>query len=272
MIWRQYLEGGALMHRRRLIGLGLSAGVASALPAGAAAPSGSADPQAFDRLLARHVRAGRDGVNRVDYRTWRASAADLAGLAAYVEALQAVGSKGRSRPEQIAYWSNLYNAETLRVVLDAYPVKSILAIRPTLISFGPWKAKTLRVDGRRLSLHEVEHEILRPMGDPMIHYALNCASISCPNLPLRAWRGATLAADLDQAARAYVNHPRAVKVTAKGLILSSIYKWYREDFGADDAAVLSHLDRYAAPSLRGVLARRPTIAGYAYDWDLNAVV
>lgn len=257
------------MDRRRMIGLGVSAGVALALPARAAAQAASADPQVFDRLLARHVRAGRDGINRVDYRAWRVSAADRAGLAAYVEALQALGSKGRSRSEQIAYWSNLYNAETLRVVLDAYPVKSILAIRPTLVSFGPWKAKTLRVDGRRLSLHEVEHEILRPMGDPMIHYALNCASISCPNLPLRAWRGATLAADLDQAARAYVNHPRAAQVTAKGLILSSIYKWYAEDFGADEAAVLNHLDRYAAPPLRAVLGRHPAIAGYAYDWDLN---
>lgn len=257
------------MDRRRMIGLGVSAGVVAALPARAAAQATSADPQVFDRLLARHVRAGRDGINRVDYRAWRASVADRAGLAAYVEALQALGSKGRSRSEQIAYWSNLYNAETLRVVLDAYPVKSILAIRPTLVSFGPWKAKTLRVDDRRLSLHEVEHEILRPMAGPMIHYALNCASISCPNLPLRAWRGATLAADLDQAARAYVNHPRAVQATAKGLILSSIYKWYREDFGADEAAVLSHLNGYAAPPLRAVLGRRPAIAGYAYDWDLN---
>lgn len=258
------------MDRRRMIGLGLSASLAAALSARGAAQTASADPQLFDRLLARHVRVGRDGINRVDYRAWRASAADRAALAAYVEALQGVSPKGRARAEQVADWSNLYNAETLRVVLDAYPVKSIRAIRPTLVSVGPWKAKTLQVDGRRLSLHEVEHEILRPLGDPMIHYALNCASISCPNLPRRAWRGATLAQDLDQAARAYVNHPRAVQVTAKGLVLSSIYKWYREDFGADDAAVLNHLSRYAAPPLRAVLARRPAIAGYAYDWGLNA--
>lgn len=259
------------MDRRRMIGLGVSAGVASLVPAGVAAQASSADPQVFDRLLARHVRAGRDGIKRVDYRAWRASPADRAALAAYVEALQGASPAARSPADQIAYWSNLYNAETLRVVLEAYPVKSILAIRPTLVSFGPWKAKTLRVDGRRLSLHEVEHEILRPMGDPMIHYALNCASISCPNLPPRAWRGATLAADLDQAARTYVNHPRAAQVTAKGLILSSIYKWYAEDFGADDAAVLNHLNRYAAPPLRAVLGRRPAIAGYAYDWNLNGV-
>ena len=259
------------MDRRRLVGLGLGAGLAATVSTAVAAQRAAGAPQVFDRLLSRYLRAGADGVNRVNYRAWRANPADRAGLVAYLEALQALGSKGRSRSEQIAYWSNLYNAETLRVVLDAYPVKSIRAIRPTLVSVGPWKAKTLQVDGRRLSLHEVEHEILRPMGDPMVHYALNCASISCPNLPLRAWRGATLAADLDQAARAYVNHPRAAQVTAKGLILSSIYKWYAEDFGADEAAVLNHLDRFAAPPLRAVLGRRPAIAGYAYDWDLNRV-
>lgn len=259
------------MDRRRLIGLGL-ASLAAVRPDVIAAQGSSADPGELDRLLDRYVRTGADGINRVAYRAWAASAADRTALTAYVQALQAASPKGRPRSDQIAYWSNLYNAETLRVVLDAYPVKSILAIRPTLVSFGPWKAKTLRVDGRRLSLHEVEHEILRPMGDPMIHYALNCASISCPNLPPRAWRRASLGADLDQAARAYVNHPRAVQVTAKGLILSSIYKWYREDFGPDDAAVLNHLTRYAAPPLRAVLARRPAIAGYAYDWDLNQAV
>ncbi|MDP3299404.1 MAG: hypothetical protein Q8M38_04795, partial [Phenylobacterium sp.] len=92
---------------------------------------------------------------------------------------------------------------------------------------------------------------------------------SCPNLPLRAWRGATLAADFAKAARDYVNHPRAVQTTGKGVRLSSIYKWYREDFGEDDDAILRHLSQFAAPALRGVLDQRPAIAGYAYDWDLN---
>ena len=256
------------MDRRRLIGLGMAA---AALGGGAGASSATVPPLPFDRLLSRYARAGRGAIIRVDYRGWRAHAADRAALEAYVAALQASSPKGRSRPEQIAYWCNLYNAETLRVVLDAYPVKSILSIRPTLISFGPWKAKTLRVDGVRLSLHEVEHEILRGLGDPMVHYGLNCASISCPNLPLRALRGATLAADLDRAARDYVNHPRAVQVTGKGLVLSSIYKWYREDFGDSDADILSHLSAFAAPPLRAALDRRPTIAGYAYDWDLNHI-
>ncbi len=87
---------------------------------------------------------------------------------------------------------------------------------------------------------------------------------------LRALRGATLTADLDQAARDYINHPRAVQVTGKGLVLSSIYKWYRKDFGDSDADILSHLAAFAAPPLRAVLDRRPAITGYAYDWDLNA--
>lgn len=265
-----FAKGRADMDRRRLIGLGIGVAASVAGRRAGASPAAAAGPQAFDRLLSRYARPGAGAINRVDYRAWRANAADRAALDTYVAALQASSPKGKSRPEQVAYWCNLYNAETLRVVLDAYPVKSILSIRPTLVSFGPWKAKTLRVDGARLSLHEVEHEILRGLGDPMIHYGLNCASISCPNLPLRALRGATLTADLDQAARDYVNHPRAVQVTGKGLVLSSIYKWYREDFGDTDADILRHLSAFAAPPLRAVLDRRPAITGYAYDWDLNA--
>lgn len=259
------------MDRRRLIGVGFGLAATAAGYGAGAGPAVAATPQAFDRLLSRYARPGADAIIRVDYRAWHANPADRAALEAYVSALQASSPKGRSRADQIAYWINLYNAETLRVVLDAYPVKSILSIRPTLVSFGPWKAKTLRVDGARLSLHEVEHEILRGFDDPMIHYGLNCASISCPDLPLRALRGATLTADLDQAARDYVNHPRAVQVTGKGLVLSSIYKWYRKDFGDTDADILGHLSAFAAPPLRAVLNRRPAITGYAYDWDLNAL-
>ncbi|MBI1196241.1 MAG: DUF547 domain-containing protein [Phenylobacterium sp.] len=265
------------MNRRNLIGMAASILAVEPGPAAAqgapAAASGKSGPDhgAFDRLLGRYVLTYADRINRVDYRAWRDNAADRSALAAYLRALQGTSPRTLAPNEQVAFWSNLYNAETLRVVLDAYPVSSILSIRPTLVSFGPWKAKTLRVDGADLSLDEVENRILRPVfGDPMIHYALNCASISCPNLRPRAWRGATLAADLERAARDYINHPRGVRTASKGLVLSSIYKWYRADFGDSDAAILKHLARFAAPSLRAVLDARPPIAGYAYDWDLNA--
>ena len=104
--------------------------------------------------------------------------------------------------------------------------------------------------------------------DPRVHYAVNCASIGCPNLPRRAWNPATLDADLDAAARAYINHPRGVRVTEQGLRLSSIYRWFAEDFG-DAAGLRTHLTRYAAAPLAERLRANPRIAGYGYDWSLN---
>lgn len=264
------------MNRRSLVGLAAATVLASSTEPGDVRADGrdaAATPDlAFDRLLARYVRKSGDGLHRVDYRGWRAAPADLAALAGYVRALERIDPGPLPRAEQIAFWSNLYNAETLRVVLSAYPVGSILVIRPTLLSVGPWKSKTLRVAGRAMSLDDIENAILRPrFRDPLIHYALNCASRGCPNLPARAWRGADLERDLEAAARDFVNSPRGVKVTPLGLVLSSIYKWYRADFGGNDAAVLAHLARFASPKLRDVLEGRPRIARYDYDWRLNDV-
>lgn len=226
----------------------------------------------LDVLLERYVRRAGDGINRVDYAGWAGSPADRGALDDLVRALQKVDPSALNRSVQVAYWCNLYNAETLRVVLKAYPVGSILAIRPSLLAIGPWKAKTLKVAGAELSLDDIENTILRrSFREPLVHYALNCASKGCPSLPPRTWRSATLNADLQAAARAYVNHPRGVRVTPRGLVLSSIYKWYRADFGSDDAAVLAHLARYAAPRLREDIEARPRILGYDYDWRLNDV-
>lgn len=254
------------MNRRTL--LALIGGAAVAPSVSVASP----DSAVLDRLLARHVSPSSDGLNRVNYAAWRASAADRAALAGYIRALERTDPAALSRADQMAFWINLYNAETLRVVLDAYPVGSILLIRPTLVSVGPWKAKTLRVAGEAVSLDHIEHGILRPRyRDPRIHYAINCASVGCPNLLTRAWRGETLSQDLDAAARAYINSPRGVRVTPQGLRISSIYKWFREDFGGDEAGVRAHLARFAGPELAAALARSPKIVGYAYDWSLNGV-
>ncbi|MFN9833799.1 MAG: DUF547 domain-containing protein [Phenylobacterium sp.] len=107
--------------------------------------------------------------------------------------------------------------------------------------------------------------------DPRVHYAVNCASFSCPDLPRRAWRGAGLQAALDEAARIYVNHPRAVRFEGDALVVSSIYRWYAEDFGSSDAAVIAHLARFARPPLAARLKASRRIARTTYDWSLNAV-
>ena len=102
-----------------------------------------------------------------------------------------------------------------------------------------------------------------------MHYAINCASYSCPNLLPKAWEAATLDADLDAAARAYVNHPRGVDPGRNGLTVSSIYDWFEDDFGGSRSAVIDHLLTYADDTLAEEIRANPKIRSYDYDWSLN---
>jgi hypothetical protein len=227
------------------------------------------DHGAFDGLLARRTTS-RSGVVRVDYRGWKASPADRAALKAYIGRLSASDPTRLTRAEQFAFWANLYNAITIDVVLAAFPVKSIRDIRPIPLSIGPWKTKAATVSGVSLSLDDIENGILRAgWRDPRVHYAINCASFSCPNLPRVAWRGQGLSERLDAAARAYVNHPRGARFEGEKLIVSSIYRWFAGDFGDDDRRVVAHLSTYAAPALKARLQKTDHIGGHDYDWTLN---
>ncbi len=166
----------------------------------------------------------------------------------------------------------LYNALTVKVVLDHYPVDGIRDIdfSPGLFADGPWDKKLVEIEGEDVSLNDIEHRILRPIWrDPRIHYAVNCASIGCPNLQPTAFTAANTDALLAAAAQAYVNHPRGARVEGGKLIVSSIYVWFQEDFGGNDAGVISHLRRYADPGLRSRLSRIERIGDHFYDWSLN---
>jgi uncharacterized protein DUF547 len=225
------------------------------------------DHSAWSRFLASYLVSGNDGINRIAYG--RVDVAGRAGLDAYIAMLEASPVSRLSRPEQLAYWINLYNAVTMRVVLQHYPVRSIRDIGGGLFGAGPWNAKIITVEGERLSLDDIEHGILRPIWrDPRIHYALNCASISCPKLQPIAFTAGNVEQILDEAARAYVNDPRGVRIVGGRLIVSSIYVWYREDFGPGETAVLAHLRRYSEPPLAAELARFRTPDEDGYDWRL----
>ncbi len=258
-----------MVARRALLGL---AGV-MALPGVVQADADAA----LDALLARHVAPHPDDVTRLRYAAWKGSAADLAALDAWIAGAAARRPSAMARNEAFAYWANLYNALTLKVVLERYPVRSIRDIRSTGVPldpkgwFGPWRTRLVTVEGRRMSLDDIEHETMRPtFRDPRVHYAVNCASIGCPNIWPRAWRAATLERELDAAAAAFVNHPRGVTVLPDGrLRVSSIYGWFREDFGGSEAGVVAHLRHYAAPALAARLGEGTAIAEDAYDWALN---
>ncbi len=240
-------------------------------------PASAQADDGLDALLARHVVPHPDGVTRVRYAAWKANAADLRALDAWIEAAAARRPSAMPRAEAYAFWANLYNALTLKVILDRYPVRSIRDIRSTGVPFdlrgwiGPWRTRLVTVEGRRMSLDDIEHETMRPtFRDPRVHYAVNCASIGCPNIWPRAWRAETLERALDDAAAAFVNHPRGATVLPDGrLRVSSIYTWFREDFGGSEAGVVAHLRRHAAPALAARLGERTSIAEDAYDWALN---
>lgn len=231
----------------------------------------------WDRLLASYLKTAPDGINRFGYG--RVSPADKLALKAYLDRLQALPISRYSRAEQRAYWINLYNAKTIQLVVDRYPVASIRDIRlggsfSAQIFGGPWTAKTLKVEDVALSLDEVEHRILRPIWrDPRTHYAVNCASLGCPNLAAKAYTPTRMEAMLNEGAVAYVNHPRGATVEGGKLVVSSIYKWFVADFGGDDAGILAHLLQYAAPAKRVELARFKSLGGNSdrYDWALNDV-
>ena len=235
-----------------------------------AAATTTVDHAVWDRFLKAYVTPSRDGVNRVAYA--RVTAADRDALETYIDMLTAIPVSMLNRDEQRVYWINLYNALTVKVVLDHYPVASIrkINISPGLFSSGPWDKELVTVEAQAVTLNDIEHRILRPIWrDPRIHYAVNCASIGCPNLRVEAFTATNAETLLDRAAYEYVNHPRGASVQDGRLIVSSIYEWFKEDFGDSDAGVIAHLQTYAEPRLAAAIDGATRVADDRYDWAIN---
>ena len=226
---------------------------------------GVIDHSEWDKLLSKHVKVAKDGVNRIDYAALKQS--DTTALKRYLTTLQAVEIEKFPKDEQFAFWVNLYNAATVDVIVKNYPLESIKDIG--LLGQGPWKDKVLKVSGKSLSLDDIEHGILRPVWkDVRIHYAVNCASIGCPNLAPQAYTAEKLEQMLEEAARSYVNHPRGFARVDGALVASSIFDWYVDDWG-DQAAVLTHARKYATDKTKAILGTATEIDSHDYNWSLN---
>jgi len=231
------------------------------------------DHHPWDQFLKKYLKPAPDGVNRVAYG--RVTGDDRRALYEYLVALRLTSIERFNRAEQLAYWINLYNALTVRLVLKFNPVNSIKDIEISSnplgrIFSGPWDHKLLDVRGEPLSLNDIEHRILRPIwGDPRIHYAVNCAAVGCPNLQPLALTDANTETLLDHAAQNYVNSPRGTRVEDGQLIVSKIYAWFVDDFGNSEEGVLAHLRYLAEPPLARALEGRTPIDDYEYDWGLN---
>ncbi len=231
------------------------------------------DHSDWQGFLDSHLQRGNDEITRLNYA--EVSEGDKNLLDHYLAQLQRSPVSSLSRDQQRAYWINLYNAGTAWVILKYYPVASIrdIDISPGWFSDGPWGKKLFKIEGQMVSLDDIEHRILRPIWkDPRLHYALNCASLGCPNLQQQVFTVENNEALLDQAATSFINHRRGVDVVNGELDVSSIYHWFKEDFGGSDQAVISHLKRFANPALAAKLRNIKEISGHQYDWSLNEVV
>ena len=235
-------------------------GFIAALPAGAAEDLHAE----FDLLLS--VYATENGVR---YEAWAESPEDMQRLNGYIDHLEAVALAELEPAEALAYWINLYNAVTLELVLSHYPVDSIKETAGFLKS--PWKKKLVTVGGTKLSLNAIENDVIRPQfQDARIHFALNCASVGCPPLAGKAYRGGSLDDQLDHACRHALNDPRWVRIENDRLVLNKIFDWYREDFDQGAGSVLAFIARYRDDGDR--LAKKAgtlKIKHADYDWSLN---
>jgi hypothetical protein len=228
------------------------------------------DHSAWAGFLQKYlVVAKGEGPNLVRYAG--VSVEDQQLLADYLTKLSQASVAQLNRAEQKSYWINLYNALTVKTILDHYPIESIRDIKSGWFSAGPWDLKLINIEGLELSLNDIEHRILRPIWqDNRIHYAVNCASYSCPNLQPEPFTAENSERLLDQAVRDYVNSPRGVRSVRGRLVLSSIYDWYQVDFGKSEGAILNYLQTLALPALADRLKTFQGKVSYDYNWQLNS--
>jgi len=225
----------------------------------------------WNLILQRYVDANHpSGINRFKYSS--ISQKDRLALKSYLQKMQKMEVSSLNRNEQKAYWINLYNALTVDIIVDHYPVKSIrdIDISPGLFSNGPWDAKLLKIEEQEVSLNDIEHRILRPIWqDNRIHYAVNCASLGCPNLLPQAYTSQNFDMLIEKAATDFINHPRGVSFTRNRLQVSSIYFWFQADFGDSEKGVIRHLKTYLSPEKVKQLNSMQKKMGHRYDWNLN---
>ncbi len=233
------------------------------------AAAAAMDHSAYQETLTAHV----DARGNVDYAAIKAGGT----LDAYLIALQtAVEPPGGA--EKMAFWISAYNALTIDLIADNYPLGSIRE----LDGGDPWESRRFTVAGQLVTLNHIEHMILRPMGDPRIHAAVNCASRGCPPLSRVAFTGARLDEQLNAVSAAWVSSNGASIDPAAGMVsLSKIFEWYGEDFlpqsnldipgidGPQEAAI-NFVIRYA-PQHAAYLRTGSYMVGYSsYDWGVNA--
>jgi hypothetical protein len=219
------------------------------------------DNTLYAELLHKYVKNGV-----VDYQGFKKEEAKLD---QYLKILEETEPKALSRNEQFAFYINAYNAWTIKLILSDYPgVQSIKDLGSLFKS--PWKKKIARIDGDVVTLDNIEHDTLRPrFKDPRIHFAVNCASKSCPPLRSEPYRGAVLDQQLTEMTKNFINDPQYNRLQGNTLHVSSIFKWYSEDFNDD---IVGFFKKYAKGDFKERLNKQGgdiEVEYLDYDWSLN---
>ncbi len=219
----------------------------------------------WDTLLSKYVNNGL-----VDYSGLKSNTEDLKALDTYLDQLGKASLNEYSREQKLAFWINAYNAFTVKLILNNYPVKSIKDIE------NPWDQKSWRAAGEIISLNDMEHKKLRAqLKEPRIHFAIVCASTGCPNIDNKAFNKETVEQHLTQRAQLFFTLKKNFNLTIKEgkatIYLSSILKWFSDDFGKNQDEKLNFIIKFLNKSEVDKIqsAKKVKVKYMDYDWSLN---
>ena len=211
----------------------------------------------FDSLLQKNV----DKTGRVDYQSLKNNETLLDNYLAYIQNNEP--TKNWSSNKKKAFWINTYNAYTIKIILNNYPLKSIRDIK--IDGKTAWKIPFVKVGQKRYTLDQIEHEILRKkFNDPRIHVGINCASVSCPRLWNFAFTEDNIASSLDNLMKVFINDTTRNKISKNNVALSEIFNWFSKDF-IKNGTIINYLNTYAAIKI----SEKASIKYLTYDWSLN---
>ena len=216
--------------------------------------------QQWDKLLRKHV-------NKTGLVNYKGFKNDKAELDSYLKLLSiSAPQKSWSKDDQKAYWINAYNAFTVALILKHYPVKSIKDIAGSIYKINtPWDIKFITIGGQKYDLNNIEHKILRnQFDDPRIHFALVCASISCPRLRDEAFTVSEINAQLEDAGKEFLNDKSKNNIRADKADLSKYFSWYKGDF-TKNGSLVDYVNKYSSTKITS----KTKIGSLDYNWGLN---
>jgi len=210
------------------------------------------DHSVWDQLLKKYVDDNGD----VNYKGFKQEAKLLNGYIDYLATK--IPSENWSKQEKLAYYINVYNANTIKLIIDNYPTKSIKDIK------NPWSKNRIKIGEEDFSLEDIEHKILRKMNEPRIHFAINCASASCPKLLNMAYTADNIETLLEKATKDFISDSDKNKISKENVQLSKIFDWYKKDF-TKNGSLIDYINHYSKVKIDS----NAKIYYLDYDWNLN---